>query len=174
MNKLLVSSSPHIRTDRSTQRIMLDVIIALLPTTVMGIIIFGIRALAVIAACVSAAVISEFLFNKITKREQTVKDLSAALTGLLLGLNLHANSPIWQCVIGSVIAIIVVKCLFGGLGCNFANPAITGRVFILVSFTSTLGGGAVPKLSTAPELVSGATPLEALKTGADLPSHSPH
>ena len=149
---------------------MLDVIIALLPTTVMGVVIFGIRALAVIAACVIGAVLSEFLFNIITKREQTIGDLSAVLTGLLLGLNLHANAPIWQCVVGSVFAIIVVKCLFGGLGCNFANPAITARVFLLVSFTSTLGGGAIPKLSTNPELVSGATPLEAMKSGADLPS----
>ncbi len=170
MNKLTVSSSPHILSDRTTQRIMLDVIIALLPTTVMGVIIFGIRSLLVIASCIAAAVVSEFLFNKITKREQTVSDLSAALTGLLLGLNLHANSPIWQCVIGSVLAIVVVKCLFGGIGCNFANPAITGRIFILVSFSSTLGGGAVPRLSRAPELVSGATPLEAMKSGADLPS----
>lgn len=170
MNKLMISSSPHIHSDRTTQRIMLDVIIALLPTTVMGVIIFGIRSLLVIASCVAAAVVSEFLFNKITKREQTVSDLSATLTGLLLGLNLHANSPIWQCVIGSVLAIVVVKCLFGGIGCNFANPAITGRIFILVSFSSTLGGGAVPRLSRSPELVSGATPLEAMKSGADLPS----
>ena len=170
MNKLMSSSSPHVHSPSSTRRIMLDVIIALLPTTVMGIIIFGIRSLLVVASCAIAAVLSEFIFNKITKREETVGDLSALLTGLLLGLNLHANAPIWQAVIGSVFAIIVVKCLFGGIGSNFANPAITGRVFILVSFSGALGGGAIPKISRAPELVSGATPLEAMKTGADLPS----
>ena len=149
---------------------MLDVIIALIPALVMGVVIFGIRALLVVAASVAAAVLSEFLFNLLAKKQQTIFDLSAVITGLLIGLGLHANAPIWQCVIGSVFAIVVVKCCFGGLGCNFANPAITARVFILISFSGTLGGGAVPKLSTSPELVSGATPLEALKNGEALPS----
>lgn len=170
MNKLSVSSSPHIRSSASTQRIMLDVIIALLPTFIMGCVIFGIRSLLVVASCVAAAVLAEFVFNIIVKKEQTVYDLSAVVTGLLLGLNLHANAPIWQCVIGSVFAIVVVKCLFGGIGCNFANPAITARVFLLICFAGDLGGGAVPKLSRAPELVSGATPLEVIENGGDLPS----
>lgn len=170
MNKLVVSSSPHLRSGARTNGIMLDVIIALLPATVMGVVIFGLRALAVIAACVGSAVISEFVFNLIVKKEQTVDDLSAVITGLLLALNLHANAPIWQCVIGSVFAIIVVKCLFGGLGCNFANPAITARVFLLIAFSGTLAGGAVPKLSSQPELVTGATPLAVIKEGGELPS----
>lgn len=170
MNKLSVSSSPHIRSSASTQRIMLDVIIALLPTFIMGCVIFGIRSLLVVASCVAAAVLAEFVFNIIVKKEQTVYDLSAVVTGLLLGLNLHANAPIWQCVIGSVFAIVVVKCLFGGIGCNFANPAITARVFLLICFAGDLGGGAIPKLSRAPELVSGATPLEVIENGGDLPS----
>jgi electron transport complex protein RnfD len=170
MNKFTVSSSPHIRSAARTDRIMLDVIIALIPALVMGAVIFGWRALLVVAVCVASCVLSEFLFNLIVKKEQTIGDFSAALTGLLLGLNLHANAPIWQCVIGSVFAIVVVKCLFGGLGCNFANPAVTARVFLLMCFAGTLGGGAVPKLSVAPELVSGATPLDVISGGGELPS----
>jgi len=170
VNNLKVSSSPHIRGTTSTSRIMLDVIIALLPASVMGCVIFGIRALLVLAACTASAVLAEFLFNLITKREQTIGDFSAAVTGLLLGLNLRADAPIWQCIVGSVFAIIVVKCLFGGLGCNFANPAITGRVFLLICFAGSLAGGAEPKLTTAPELTSGATPLVVLSSGGELPS----
>ncbi len=168
-NKLAVSSSPHIRSAASTQRIMLDVIIALIPALIAGVIIFGARALLVVAACVASAVLSEFLFNVITKRKQTVSDLSAILTGLLLGLNLHAQAPIWQCILGSVFAIIVVKCLFGGLGCNFANPAITARIFLLICFTGTLGGGALPASSGA-ELTTSATPLYIMKNSGELPS----
>ncbi len=170
MKKLSVSSSPHIRSAVTTQRIMLDVLIALSPAVVAGTVIFGARALAVIAACVLSAVLSEFLFNLITKKERTIDDLSAVVTGLLLALNLRVDAPIWQCVIGAAFAIIVVKCFFGGIGCNFANPAITARVFLLISFASTLGGGAVPKISRAPELVSGATPLDVLANGGKLPS----
>lgn len=171
MKKLSVSSSPHIRSSASTQRIMLDVLIALLPATVAGVVIFGLRALLVVCASVVSAVLTEFLFNLITKRRQTVSDFSAAVTGLILALNLHANSPIWQVVIGSVFAVLVVKCFFGGLGANFANPAATARVFLLICFTDTLGGGAVPGIvSGAAELVSGATPLSVLKTGGELPS----
>lgn len=167
MGKFIVSSSPHIRTKNETPRVMLDVIIALLPTTVAGAFIFGIRSLLVIATCVLSAVASEFLFNLILKKEQTIYDLSAVVTGLILALNLRADAPMWQCVIGSVFAIIVVKCLFGGLGCNFANPAIAGRIFLLICFTSTLGGGARPLIYSNPELVSGATPLEIMK-GEDI------
>jgi electron transport complex protein RnfD len=170
MNKLAVSSSPHIRSSASTSRIMLDVLIALAPAAIMGCVIFGWHALLVLASTTLSAVLTEFLFNLIVKKEQTIKDLSSAVTGLLLGMNLHANSPIWQCVLGSVFAIVVVKCLFGGLGCNFANPAVTARVVLLVSFTGTLAGGATPNISRAPELVSGATPLEVLKDGGELPS----
>ena len=170
MNKLVVSSSPHIHTTNSTQRIMLDVIIALIPTAVAGSVIFGLRALAVIAACVATAVLAEYVFTLIVKKEETISDLSAVVTGLILALNLRADAPIWQCVVGTVFAIIVVKCLFGGLGCNFANPAITGRVFLLICFTGTLGGGMIPKISTDPELVSGATPLSVMKEGGELPS----
>ena len=170
MNKLIVSSSPHIKTKNDTPRVMLDVIIALIPTLIAGIVIYGIRALLVVATCVASAVVAEFLFNIITKREQTVFDLSAIVTGLILGLSLHADAPVWQCVVGSVFAVIVVKCLFGGLGANFANPAVTARVFLLLCFSGTLAGGARPIITSNPDLVAGATPLEAIKAGAELPS----
>ncbi len=160
-------SSPFTHCGASTQRIMLDVIIALLPATVAAIVIFGTKALVPILSCVIAAVVSEFFFNVITHRKQSIGDLSAVVTGLLLGLNLSTNVPVWQCVLGSVFAIVFVKCLFGGLGHNFANPAITARVFLLVSFAQ-VAGGAMPK---GVDLVTSATPLEVLKTGGEgLPS----
>lgn len=160
-------SSPFTHCGASTQRIMLDVIIALLPATVAAVVIFGAPALVPILSCVIAAVLSEFLFNVITHRKQSIGDLSAVVTGLLLGLNLSTNVPVWQCVIGSVFAIVFVKCLFGGLGHNFANPAITARVFMLVSFTQVMGG-AMPK---GVDLVTSATPLEVLSAGGEgLPS----
>ena len=156
--KLRLSVSPHIHSGKSTAGIMRDVIIALLPATVAGAVIFGLRALLVVAACVASCVICEALFNLIVKKEQTIGDLSAALTGLLLGLNLPSTAPIWQCVVGSVFAIIVVKCLFGGLGCNLVNPAITARVFMLVSFASMATTQGFP---TIVDTVSSATPLAA-------------
>ena len=167
MENLIVSASPHIHSGASTRRIMLDVIIALLPATVASIVIFGVKALFLLLACVASAVLAEFLFNLITRREQTVGDFSAVVTGLLLGLNLSTNVPLWQCVIGSVFAIMVVKCLFGGLGRNFANPAITARVFMLIAFSS-VAGGALPAVV---ELEASATPLEQLANSASqLPS----
>jgi len=169
MNNLVVSSSPHIHTTASTQRIMLDVIIAMLPTAAAGAVIFGWQALLVMAVCVASTVMSEFLFNLIVKKEQTISDLTAVVTGIILALNLRADAPLWQCVIGSVFAIIVVKCLFGGLGCNFANPAATGRIFMLLCFAGTLGGGMTPVIGNNAELTSGATPLEAIKKGEELP-----
>ena len=156
-NNLTLSVSPHIHSGRSTRRIMLDVILALLPAAVAGCIIFGLRALLVIAVTVASCVAFEALFNLIVKKKQTVGDLSAIVTGLLLALNLPANVPIWQCVIGALFAIVVVKCLFGGLGCNPVNPAITARVFMLVAFGS-MAKAAFPK---GVDAVAGATPLAA-------------
>ena len=148
---------------------MRDVIIALLPASVAAVVLFGIQALLNIATCVIAAVLSEFVFNLLAKKKQTVSDLSAVVTGLLLALNLSTKATVWQCVIGSVFAIVIVKCLFGGIGCNFANPAITARIFLLMSFAQ-IGGGVATNYQT--DLVAGATPLEAIKTGAteNLPS----
>ena len=140
---------------------MLDVIIALLPTAVMGTILFGIRSLLVMATCVVSAVLGELLFNLASKKPVTVTDFSAVVTGLLLALNLRADVPIWQCVVGSVFAIVVVKCFFGGLGCNFANPAITGRIFMMLCFASTVGGGAMLSFGAKQvvDLTASATPL---------------
>ena len=160
-NKLHISVSPHIRSKRSTKTIMLDVIIALLPATIAGVVIFGLSALAVIAVCVGAAVISEAAFNAIAKKEQTVSDLSAIVTGLLLALNLPANVPLWQAATGSVFAIIIVKCVFGGIGKNLVNPAITARVFMLVAY----GSMAKAAFPVGIDAASGATPLAAIKEG---------
>ena len=155
LTKVMVS--PHIHGGRSTSGIMRDVLISLAPATVAGVVIFGLRALLVVAVCVVACVGFEALFNLIVKKEQTIGDLSAAVTGLLLALNLPANIPLWQCVIGSLFAIVVVKCLFGGIGQNLVNPAITARVFMLVAFSSI----ALPAFPV--DSVAGATPLAAEK-----------
>ena len=164
-NKLKLSVSPHIHSGQSTAGIMRDVLIALLPATVAGTVIFGLRSLLVVAVCVAACVGLEALFNVIIKKDQTVGDFSAAVTGLLLALNLPANIPLWQCVIGSLFAIVVVKCLFGGIGCNVVNPAITARVFMLVAF----GSMTVQAFPTVVDTVSSATPLS-LAEGAAMPS----
>ncbi len=175
MDKLIVSTSPHIRTKISTQNIMADVLIALAPAAIAGTVLFGLRALLIMAVCVASAVLSEFLFNIIVKKEQTVKDLSAAVTGLILALCLPVKTEIWQCIVGSVFAIVVVKCLFGGIGCNFANPAATARVFLLIAFSVSVGGGSATifmKSGGSVDAIAGATPLEAIKQGAtgSLPS----
>lgn len=162
--KLHISSSPHIHTQRTTRQIMLDVIIGLLPTTVAGVVIFGSRALEVVVVCIATAVLGEYAFNKIVKKDQTIEDFSAALTGLLLALNLPANTPIWQCVVGALFSIIIVKCFFGGLGRNLVNPAIAGRVFMLVSFSS-LSKSAFP---VGVDATSGATPLVELAEGKSV------
>lgn len=122
MDKLIVSNAPHIHTSDSSRRVMLDVVIALLPATVAAVVIFGTGALKVIAACVIGAAVSEALFDLATHRKQTVGDFSAVVTGLLLGLNLSSSVPVWQCVVGSAFAIIIVKCLFGGLGTTSQTP----------------------------------------------------
>lgn len=163
-NDLILSVSPHIRSNITTRRIMLDVVISLLPAAIAGTLIFGIRSLAVIAVCVASAVISEYLFNKAAKKPNTITDLSAIVTGLLLSLNLPANTPLWQAAVGAAFAIIFVKCVFGGIGQNFANPAITARIFMLVAFGS-MSSAAFPKNIDA---VSSATPLSVLQNGGEV------
>ncbi|MCR5255245.1 MAG: RnfABCDGE type electron transport complex subunit D [Acetatifactor sp.] len=162
---LKVSVSPHIFSKRTTSNLMLDVVIALIPAAVASVVIFGARSLAVIATCVLCSIISETLFNLIVKRKQTIGDFSAIITGLLLALNLPVNIPLWQAAIGSFVAIIVVKNLFGGLGYNFANPAITGRIFMLIAFTGSMTEAVLPK---AVDTVAGATPLGALAMGEEV------
>lgn len=161
MDKMLhLSVSPHTHCGRSTSSIMLDVLIALLPVTIASVLLFGLNALLVVAVCVIACVGFEYLFNLIAKKEQTIGDFSAAVTGLLLALNLPAETPVWQCIIGALFAIIVVKCLFGGLGYNVVNPAITARVFMLVSFSTTMATASFPA-----DVKAGATPLVQLANG---------
>ena len=157
-----ISVSPHIHSGRSTQKIMLDVIIALVPAAIAGTVIFGLRSLAVIALCILSCLASEAIFDLVVKKVQTVGDLSAVVTGLLLALNLPANTPLWQAAIGSVFAIVIVKCIFGGIGKNLVNPAITARVFMIVSF-SALAVPAYPK--NIPDAISGATPLVLIGEG---------
>lgn len=169
MNKLTIQISPHISDRTTTQRIMLDVIVALLPTAVASVVLFGARAALVILVCVITSVLSEWVFERICKRQNTISDLSAAVTGILLAFNLPADIPIWQAVFGGVAAIIVVKQLFGGIGKNFANPAITARIIMLISFTGTMSEYAMPRLV---DTVSSATPLAILsgRVAQELPS----
>ena len=155
MSKLLkVTSSPHIRHEDSTRGIMLDVIIALLPAAVYGCILFGLNAALVLITTVITAVAAEALWNLALKKQQTIGDFSAVLTGLLLGMNLSSQTPLWIAAIGSVVAIIVVKQMFGGLGFNFANPAMTARIVLLVSFAGQMSTYVSPI-----DAVSSATPL---------------
>lgn len=165
MEKLIVSSSPHIHSKTTTRGIMLDVLIALTPAAIASVVLFGLKALLIIATSVVSALVSEFLFNLACKKAQTIGDLSAIVTGLILALCLPAKVELWQCVIGAVFAIVVVKCFFGGLGCNFANPAATGRVFLLLAFSASVGGGSATVIGEAVDLAASATPLELIKFG---------
>lgn len=156
MEKLLVTPSPHISHQDTSRGIMADVLIALLPAAVGGCFIFGFRPILVILTCVVTAVLAEYLCCKIMKRPVSVGDLSAAVTGLILALNLPPAVPLWIAAIGSVVAIVVVKEMFGGLGHNFANPAITARIVLLVSFPAYMSTWTAPIGSTS-EIVSSAT-----------------
>ena len=155
---LKVSSSPHVRAKDDTSRIMLYVILALMPTYIFGIINFGLRALLLVGVCIITCVLSEFLFEKAVGKKSTVGDLSAVVTGLLLALNLPHTLPIWQAVIGSIFAIVVVKMLFGGLGQNFMNPALGGRVFLLISFATSMTNFEF-------DGIAGPTPLASMRAG---------
>ena len=161
MNQFTVSSSPHITAHKTTHTVMRDVLIALIPASIAAIVIFGWYSLALIAISVASAVLSEFVFNIICKKEQTTYDLSAAVTGLILALNLPTSVALWQAAIGAVIAIVVVKCLFGGIGQNFANPAIVARIVLFLSFSDSMAKNPTPTF-TLVDSVSGATPLAVL------------
>lgn len=167
MSKMTVSVSPHIKDSTSSSKIMRDVLIALCPALIASALIFGMRALLVTAVCVAFAVGGEWVFEKIVKKPNTIGDLSAAVTGVLLAFNLPVGIPLWQAAFGSLVAIIVVKQLFGGIGQNFANPAITARIIMLIAFSSTMTTWVFP------DAVSTATPLVLLKGaegGGALPS----
>jgi len=159
-DNLTVSYAPHIRDKITTSRIMLDVIIALTPALIASVLIFGPRAALVTGVCVAACVFFEWAFEKMLKRKNTVRDLSAALTGMLLAFNLPVTIPLWQAVFGSFVAIIFVKQLFGGLGKNFANPAIVARVVMFLAFPIAMTNWDIPNWNPPLlDTVSGATPL---------------
>lgn len=166
--RLTVSASPHVRSHETTTGIMLDVILSLVPALVMSAVYFGTRALALAAVCVGTAVLSEYLARKIMKRDNTLGDLSAVVTGLILAFNLPATLPLWMAAIGSVIAIVIVKQMFGGIGQNFVNPAITARIILMMSFPSAMARWIVPFSSAwSPDAVTAATPMAILNGTAD-------
>ncbi len=156
-----VSSNPHIRSSITTSNIMFAVIIALLPAAGFGIYNFGLNALILILITVASSVLTEYLFEVITKRKVTIDDFSAVVTGLLLALNLPPSAPWWIGVIGGVFAILVVKMLFGGLGQNFMNPALGARCFLIISYTSIM-------TNFDCDAYSGATPLALMKSGQNV------
>ena len=160
MNTLNVSISPHVRDNASTSRIMLDVLIALIPTFIASIFIFGVRAILVVCVCFVSCIVFEALYQKLMKQPVTIKDKSACVTGVLLALNLPVTIPLWQAVFGSLVAIILVKQLFGGLGKNFANPVIAARIVMFLAFSVTMSTWVTP-----PDGVSGATPLALIASG---------
>ncbi len=158
MAKLFTSSSPHLRSTASTRRIMLDVIISLLPAAVASIVFFGVGAAVLIGICVLMSVVTEYFCRIIMKRDQTIGDLSAAVTGLLLALNLPANLNPLIAAFGCVVAIVVVKQMFGGIGMNFVNPALAARIVLMVSFPAAMTNWIPSKLSGV-DAVTSATPL---------------
>ena len=156
-----ISASPHIRSKVTTGSIMGYVILALLPATVFGIYRFGLSALLVVVITTASAVLTEYLYQKLMKQKVTISDCSAALTGLLLALNLPAEAPWWMCILGSVFAILIVKQIFGGLGQNFMNPALAARCFLLISFTGRMTTFVYDGVTTA-------TPLALMKAGENV------
>lgn len=158
MNENVIGSvSPHIRGRRDTKAIMLDVIIALMPALVAAVILFGFRALLLTVISAGVCVICEYAWEKALKKEITIGDLSAVVTGIILAFNVPATMPIWKLIFGDIAAIILVKMLFGGIGCNFVNPALTGRVILFFSFTADMTNYAFPKNTV--DALSSATPL---------------
>jgi len=176
---LQVSSSPHIRDASQTSRVMLDVIIALMPTFIMSVYFFGIRSIIVVSFTVAFSILTEFFSRKIMKRYNSIYDLSAVVTGLLLALSFPPTIPLWICAIGAVVAIGVAKQMFGGIGHNFVNPAIAARIVLTVSFPAqmskwtTLGTshGIIDSISGS-DLITTATPLDLISKGAEgLPGY---
>lgn len=174
-NKLIVSSSPHIRDRVTTSDIMRDVVLALMPALVASVLIFGLRALLLTAVCAGSCVLFEYGSRRLMGRENTISDWSAVVTGVLLAFNLPVQFPLWMAVIGCFFAIVVVKQLFGGLGQNFANPAITARVFLLLSFSQPMTSWLKVENGRAVADVVGATPLAVMaaegSTSPNLPSY---
>ena len=174
MEKLIVSSSPHFNGKKTTQNIMLDVIIALTPAMIASVILFGFRAMVVILTCIASCVLSEYICRRVMKRSQTVGDLSCVVTGILLALNLPVTINPLISVFGGVIAIVVVKQMFGGIGQNFVNPALTARIILMNSFPARMTHWtAAFDYSATADAVTTATPLGILSegSGGQLPSY---
>lgn len=173
MNKrnLIVSSAPHVVSPVNTSRIMLDVLIALVPAVAMATFVFGMRALLLTAVCAASCVFFEYAVEKILKRDVTIGDLSAAVTGVILSLNLPANLPFWMACVGSFVAIVIVKQLFGGMGQNFANPAITARVALFIGFATAMTNFPLPVAQQTADAITGATPLALFAKGLEVPSN---
>jgi len=176
-----VSYAPHITSNYSTRNIMQDVAIALIPASLFGIYNFGLRALMILMISVLTCVMTEYLFLKFSKKPITKSDYSEVVTGMLIALNLSANSPLWLPVIGGVFAIWVVKMLYGGIGQNFMNPAMAARCFLLISFPTRMANYAIESIGANTNLInkmyygaisvdsiSGATPLAGLKAGESI------
>lgn len=167
-DKLIVSSSPHLRSGITTRKIMLDVIIALVPAAIASVIIFGLQALFLIAVSVVTCVLSEYVSRKVMKRESTIGDLSAVVTGILLAFNVPVGINPIALAFGGVVAIVVVKQMFGGIGQNFVNPALTARIILMSSFPSQMSTWATPFYYLhKTDAMTTATPLNVIKTGAD-------
>ena len=169
-SNLVVSSAPHIVSPVDTTKIMLMVMMALVPSLVVSVYVFGFRVITLTAVTMASAVFFEWLWNKLMKKQQTIGDLSAALTGMLLAMNFPSGLPYWIAILGSLVAIIVVKQLFGGIGKNVVNPAITARIVLFISFATEMTTWTVPRM--AADVTSTATPLGVLaEGGAELPSN---
>ncbi len=163
MQKMIVEPSPHIRSGVTTRSIMLDVIIAMCPALIAAIVLFGVRALLLTLICCACCVLFEWLFCIVTKKGRTTSDRSAIVTGMLLAFNLPVDIPIYMAVIGCFVAIVIVKMLFGGIGQNFANPAVTARIVLMLSFSSAMTTWTAPFVyqGAAADAVTSATPLTA-------------
>ena len=170
-SNLVVSSAPHIVSPVDTSKIMAMVIMALLPSLLVSVYVFGFRVITLTAVCVLSAVGFEWAWNKLNHKTQTICDGSAALTGLLIAMNCPSGLPFWIAILGSFVAIIIVKQLYGGLGKNIVNPAITARIVMFISFATEMTTWPLPKMAPA-DTVSTATPLGILaEGGAELPSN---
>lgn len=173
MSKLIVSAPPHISTKNDTNMIMLDVIIALMPAMVAGAYYFGYRAVLVVAMCILTSVLFEYLWTKLLKQPNTIGDLSAVVSGMLLGFNLPATAPFWMCAAGSLFMMVIVKGFFGGLGQNFLNPALAARAFLMASWPTqmTMFVNPFTKLSLFSNIdaMTSPTVLTILKSGLDAP-----
>lgn len=164
-SSIIVSGTPHVRSKESIQSIMRDVVIALIPASVMGIYYFGIKALMLIIVSIVSSVVFEWGYEKILKKPVTISDFSAILTGLLLALNLPATASWWVPVVGSFIAIVIAKQFYGGLGQNFINPALIGRAFLVAAYPTQTTGAAFATGRMVVDASTYATPLAELKAG---------